>query len=59
MVLGNSVWKKLYVTSKPSPYNDLNRYMLNSQLSYAWQYIHDTSFLPIQNTINFTANLQF
>ena len=59
MVLGNSVLKKLYVASKPSPYSDLNRYILNGQLKDAWQYIHDTSFLPIQNTINFTANLRF
>jgi len=59
MVLGNSVYKQFYVATKPSPYNDLNRYRMNGQLKDAWQYIHDTTFLPTQNTINFTASLQF
>lgn len=59
MVLGNSVYKQFYVATKPVPYSDLNRYILNGQLKDAWQYIHDTSFIPIQNTINFTASLRF
>lgn len=59
MVLGNSVYKQFYMGIKPSPYNDLNRYRMNGQLKDAWQYIHDTTFLPTQNTINFTASLQF
>ncbi len=59
MDIGKSVYKQFYVAIKPSPYNDLNRYIMNGQLKDAWEYIHDTTFLPTQNTINFTASLQF
>jgi hypothetical protein len=58
MILGNSVWKQFYVANKPVPYNDLNRYMSDINFVKFWSYIQDTSFQPIQNIINFTANLQ-
>ncbi len=59
MGLGNCVYKQFYVASKPVPFNDLNHYILNGQLKDTWNYIRDTTFLPTQNTINFTASLQF